>query len=94
MKDYTHIISTLIWALAFVAFNPSTKAATCDSDLPEFGSRDDILIIVNDNSLASCEVGRHYAIKRDLGTANIAHAPHRQAIGSIFLSSAALGTRS
>ena len=35
--------------------------------------RDDILIVVNDNSLDSCEVGRYYAESRGLGKNNIAH---------------------
>ena len=74
MNNYKHACSTLIQGLvlAFV-FHMQAQAAACDSDLPELGSRDDILIIVNDNSLDSCEVGLHYAIHRGLGKANIAH---------------------
>ena len=47
--------------------------AACDDGLPEQGSRDDILIVINDNSLDSCEVGRYYAEKRGLGRNNIVH---------------------
>lgn len=47
--------------------------AACDDGLPEQGSRDDILIVVNDNSLDSCEVGRYYAEQRGLGRSNIVH---------------------
>ena len=47
--------------------------ATCDGALPAQGVRDDILIVVNDNSLDSCEVGRYYAEKRGLGQDNIVH---------------------
>ncbi|MGB5281832.1 MAG: hypothetical protein WBN37_11000, partial [Arenicellales bacterium] len=46
---------------------------SCDSSLPATGVRDDVLIVVNDNSLDSCEVGRYYAEKRGLGQNNIVH---------------------
>ena len=72
---YKHIISVVILSLVliFVIFRGQTQTSDCDNDLPEHGSRDDILIIVNDNSRDSCAVGRYYAVKRNLGTANIAH---------------------
>jgi hypothetical protein len=59
---YKHIISVFILSLAliFVVFRGQTQTSDCDSDLPEHGSRDDILIVVNDNSLDSCAVGRYY----------------------------------
>ncbi len=47
--------------------------AACDSSLPAVGTRDDVLIVVNDNSLDSCAVGSYYALKRGLGKNNIVH---------------------
>lgn len=51
----------------------STVGAECESGLPLTGSRDDVLIIVNDNSIDSCEVATHYALARGLGSKNIVH---------------------
>lgn len=51
--------------------------AACDDALPLQGARDDVLILVNDNSLGSCEVGRYYAEKRGLGQNNIVHLATR-----------------
>ena len=45
----------------------------CDDNLPSVGSRADIAIIVNDNAVDSCEVGRYYAEKIQLGRSNILH---------------------
>lgn len=56
-----------------LAFGMQPVYATCDDALPAQGVRDDVLIIVNDNSLDSCEVGRYYAEKRGLGRNNILH---------------------
>ncbi len=53
-------------------FNAEAQAA-CDDTLPTTGTRDDVLVIVNDNSIDSCEVGRYYAQKRGLGKNNILH---------------------
>jgi len=36
-------------------------------------ARDDVLIVVNDNSLSSLEVGQYYASQRDVPNQNIAH---------------------
>lgn len=47
--------------------------AACDDTLPASGSRNDVLVIVNDNAVDSCEVGRYYAQKRQLGRSNIVH---------------------
>ncbi len=47
--------------------------ATCDDNLPANGSRHDVLIIVNDNAVDSCEVGRYYAERRELGRESILH---------------------
>jgi len=58
MRDCKHICSALILGLVITfVFNVQVQAVVCDGNLPEYGSRDDILIIVNDNSLDSCEVG-------------------------------------
>ena len=57
-----------------VLFLYSTAAqADCDATLPATGARDDVLIIVNDNALGSCELGRYYAERRGLGQNNIVH---------------------
>ena len=50
-----------------------TQVYACDSALPVQGLRDDVLVIVNDNSIDSCEVGRHYAESRHIGKNRIAH---------------------
>lgn len=47
--------------------------ATCDSSLPATGTRDDVFIIVNDNSIDSCGVGTYYAQQRGIGRNNIIH---------------------
>jgi len=64
-----------VFAVFFSIFGNAFGA--CDSTLPVQGSRDDILIIVNDNSLDSCEVGRYYAQQRNLGQNNIVHVATR-----------------
>lgn len=58
------------YTLFLLAFAGSTWAA-CDDDLPATGSRNDVLIIINDTAKDSCEVGRYYAEKRQLGRNNI-----------------------
>lgn len=55
-----------------VFFCPSAEAV-CEEGLPSTGLRDDVLIIVNDNSADSCEVATHYALARGLGSDNIVH---------------------
>ena len=66
-------------ALFTLSLFASSGFAACDDLLPLTGVRDDVLVVVNDNSLDSCEVGRYYAEKRGLGQYNIAHvaAPAR-----------------
>ncbi len=43
------------------------------ASLPAHALRDDVLIIVNDNSLDSPQVGAYYAQQRDINPANIVH---------------------
>ncbi|VAW57977.1 hypothetical protein MNBD_GAMMA11-2884 [hydrothermal vent metagenome] len=57
----------------FLLLSSANAMAQCDVTLPAQGNRDDVLIIVNDNSLDSCEVGRYYAEQRGLGQNNILH---------------------
>jgi uncharacterized protein (TIGR03790 family) len=75
MRLYKHIVLLFIlgFALALVINKVQSQVPDCEIGLPEYGNRDDILIIVNDNSFDSCEVGHYYAVKRDLGKVNIAH---------------------
>ena len=47
--------------------------AACDASLPATGYRDDVFIIVNDNSIDSCQVAVYYAQQRGLGQNNIIH---------------------
>ena len=71
---------TFFFQASFLLIFPilaSSAFATCDTSLPPTGARDDILVIVNDNSLDSCEVGRYYAEKRNLGQSNILHVSTR-----------------
>lgn len=67
--------------LSFVFLTPlfftSNVFASCDDLLPATGVRDDVLVIVNDNSPDSCEVGKYYAEKRNLGRSNIVHVATR-----------------
>lgn len=67
--------------LCFVFLTPfffsSNVFAACDDLLPVAGERDDVLVIVNDNSPDSCEVGKYYAEKRNLGRNNIVHVATR-----------------
>lgn len=67
--------------LCFVFLTPffftSHVFAACDDFLPVAGARDDVLVIVNDNSPDSCEVAKHYAEKRNLGRSNIVHVATR-----------------
>lgn len=50
----------------------SRAYAMCDeSILPAQGVRDDVLIIINENSDDSCEVGKYYASQRNLGQSNV-----------------------
>ena len=72
MKFFSRILPFL----AISVFSANSFAA-CDSTLPVTGSRDDVLIIVNDNALDSCEVGRYYAENRGLGQSNIVHVATR-----------------
>ncbi len=37
----------------------SFASVDCDADLPLTSDRDDVLILVNDNSRDSCDVGKH-----------------------------------
>ena len=64
-----YLLFFTVWLLFFTG----SVLAACDDTLAEFGVRDDVLVIVNDNSLDSCEVGRYYAEKRGLGKKNIVH---------------------
>ncbi len=74
MRDFNQICSALLLGLVLAfAVNVQARAAACDSNHPANGSRDDTLIVVNDNSLDSCEVGLYYASKRGVGKTNIAH---------------------
>lgn len=82
LKAYVRNTSSVIYSLKRFAGllacvislgGVSNVFAGCDSTLPVTGDRDDVLIIVNDNSLDSCEVGKYYAEKRNLGQNNIAH---------------------
>ncbi len=66
-----------LFATVLLATLSGSVYAACDSTLPLQGAREDILIIVNDNSLDSCEVGRYYAEKRGLGQSNIVHVATR-----------------
>lgn len=70
MKRAHRYLSLVILAASF--FSGAVRAA-CDDALPENGGRNDVLIIVNDNAIDSCEVGLYYAQKRNLGRANIVH---------------------
>lgn len=45
----------------------------CEQNLPSTGARDDVLVIVNNNSRDSCEVGRYFSERRGLGQNNILH---------------------
>ena len=72
MKESMSYAKYICWGLFGWALYINPVFA-CDSGLPTQGSRDDILILVNDNSTDSCEVGRYYAEKRDLGQSNILH---------------------
>ncbi len=53
----------------------SLLAAICllITSLPVQAARDDVLVIVNDNSLDSPQVGSYYAQQRDINPANIVH---------------------
>lgn len=70
-----------ILQVSFILLSPfffiSNVFAACDDLLPLEGARDDVLVIVNDNSLDSCEVGKYYAEKRNLGQNNIVHVATR-----------------
>lgn len=48
-------------------------------------SREDVLVIVNDNSPDSCEVGKYYAEKRNLGPDSIVRLATRPTRGLVFL---------
>ncbi|HEB67353.1 MAG TPA: TIGR03790 family protein [Gammaproteobacteria bacterium] len=65
------VLSALALLSAFLFTN--TAEANCDSTLPVTGTRDDVLIIVNDNAQGSCELARYYAERRGLGQNNIVH---------------------
>ncbi len=74
MKSLGHSCAALIFIIApLVLSEAHAEPILCDDDLQVAGSRDDILVIVNDNSLDSCAVGRYYAEQRDLGKKNIVH---------------------
>ncbi len=59
--------------------NAPPVVGDCDYGLPEIGAsgREDVLIIVNDNSIDSCEAGAYYAQERALGWKNICHVKTR-----------------
>ncbi|MFO8102420.1 MAG: hypothetical protein R6U37_09710 [Dehalococcoidia bacterium] len=67
------------FGLEAMLMNAPPTPGDCDYGLPEIGSsgREDVLIIVNDNSVDSCEVGVHYAKERALGWKNICHVKTR-----------------
>lgn len=73
MKYWTQLLFVL---LTTSFFTPNLYAA-CDATLPVVGAREDVLVIVNDNSKDSCEVGKYYAEKRGLGQNNIVHVATR-----------------
>jgi uncharacterized protein (TIGR03790 family) len=63
-----------LYFISFLLILFTAKAhANCDLNLPVAGARNDVLVLVNDNSIDSCEVGRYYAEKRRLGQSNILH---------------------
>ncbi len=78
-----HLSRSLLALLALFSLAPAVAVAACDDSLPPTGSRDDILVIVNDNSIDSCAVAVHYAQKRGLGRNNLVHI---KAPASYFLS--------
>ncbi|MCG8550607.1 MAG: hypothetical protein MI799_09430, partial [Desulfobacterales bacterium] len=51
----------------------SVIASPCEDSLPEEGQRNDLVIIVNDNAIDSCEIGQYYAQQRGLGQNNFLH---------------------
>jgi hypothetical protein len=60
-------------AKILIIVGAQTVWAACDDTLPATGSRDDVLVVINDNAVDSCEVGLYYAEKRILGKNNILH---------------------
>ncbi len=66
-----HLIALGSWFIASIFYSVSSFA--CDQFLSTNGVRDDVLIIVNDNSKDSCSVGLHYAERRGIGRNNIVH---------------------
>ncbi|HED14054.1 MAG TPA: TIGR03790 family protein, partial [Gammaproteobacteria bacterium] len=63
----------LVFSLFISGFFVTAAQAACDNTLPLDGVRDDVLVIVNDNAVDSCELARYYAEKRGLGQSNILH---------------------
>ena len=61
-----------LWGLLFFVVSTAVHAL-----------RDDVLIVVNDNSIDSPQVGNYYATKRGIDPANIVHVKTRN---SYFIS--------
>ncbi len=60
-------------SIALLFLITGNAVAACDTNLPATGVRDDVFIIVNDNSIDSCKVGAYYAEQRGIGRNNIIH---------------------
>ncbi|VAX00406.1 hypothetical protein MNBD_GAMMA21-73 [hydrothermal vent metagenome] len=68
----SRIVSQYIFVF-FLFIVSAYASAACDSTLPVQSVRDDVLVVINDNSIDSCEVGRYYAVQRGLGQNNVLH---------------------
>ncbi len=68
------ITSKITCLLFSLVLSTGTYAQACDDNyVANTPVRDDILILVNDNSVDSCEVGLHYAQARNVPKENIIH---------------------